>query len=1017
MSSLAVSSWPGLLPDWTNLDVLHRNTLPPRAHFYTYPTEEAALSFDREESLFVSLNGTWKFHYDPSPFDAPLWETANTSSWDDIVVPGQWQMQGYGRPHYTNIDYPFPVTPPNVSYVNPTGSYWREFDVPSDWEGQQIRLRYEGVDSAFHVWVNGEEVGYSQGARDPSEFDITDYLSADGPNTLATRVYQWSDGSYLEDQDQWWLSGIFRDVYLVPFPRSAITDFFIKPEVHDDFASGTLKANFTIQGSHGDVRVKLLSPTGETLDDWTGPSADGYSKEVTGDDFQLWSAETPNLYTVLIEFNNRTISQKAGFKRVEMQGPNFLVNGKPIIIYGVNRHEHHPRSGRTVPYEYMRDDLLRMKRANINAIRAAHQPHHPDFFDVADELGFYIIAEADIECHGFNNIEDTEEEMASWLSDNPEWEHAYLDRAEQLVERYKNHPSIIIWSLGNECFYGRNQAAMYRWIKERDPSRIIHYEQDREAESADIYSHMYSSPQTMIDHMSSHPDKALLLCEFAHAMGNGPGGLEEYIALFRSHPLSQGGLVWEWSNHGLLKREGDLEYYAYGGDFGDEPNDADFIMDGLLLSDHTPMPSLAEYAKIIQPVSVALSSDGTQMVVTNHYDFLDVNTLDASWHLVQDGRTTESQPLDLPRIPAGENRTLDLPLDVDTLTQETWLTVEFSLKEDKPWAEQGHVVAWDQLYLSSTSTTASNTNSSITTRQTASTPLSIEHSRTNLTITSGPTTYTFDLLQGNLTWVTNGVNLLTRGPELYFYRAMTQNDEASAGNGPEWDAAHVGTMHTQVRGVTWRQPSESEVVVVFTVRVAPMVLEWGVEAQLTYTISSGQDAIGIQAVGDFEGENTPPVIPRIGLLMTLPEEFDNVAWFGRGPGENYPDSKQACRVGEYEATVDELFTRYDYPQENGNRGDVRWMRISNGEGGVGLAVRRNEGVQGGEVFSFTARRFMPHDLNDAKHPHELRVLDRTVLHLDYENHGLGSATVGPQPFEEYWCRTEAFEFGFEVRVV
>ncbi|KAL4943785.1 hypothetical protein BDV06DRAFT_129617 [Aspergillus oleicola] len=1017
MASLsAVSGWPGFLPDWSNLNVLHRNTEPPRAHFYSYPNEEAALTFNREESLFHSLNGTWKFHYDASPFEAPIWETANVTDWDDIAVPGPWQMQGYGRPHYTNINYPFPVTPPNVSYVNPTGSYWREFEVPEEWDGDQIRLRYEGVDSAFHVWVNGEEVGYSQGSRNPSEFDITDYLSSNSTNTLATRVYQWSDGSYLEDQDQWWLSGIFRDVYLIPFPRSAITDFEIKPEVDDGFASGTLKANVTIQGEHGDLSIKVLSPNGDVFDEWTGSSSTGYSKKVEGDDFHLWSAETPNLYTVLIEFNGRTISQKIGFRRIEMSGPNFHVNGQPIILYGVNRHEHNYTSGRTVPYESMRADLIRMKRSNINAIRTAHQPHHPSFYDVADELGFYVITEADIECHGFGDIEETEELAASWTSDNPEWTHAYLDRAEQVLERYKNHPSVIIWSLGNECFYGQNQAAMYKYFKERDPSRIVHYEQDREAESADIYSHMYSSPQTMIEHMGNHTDKALILCEFAHAMGNGPGGLLEYIALFRSHPLSQGGLVWEWNNHGLLKQEGNLEYFAYGGDFGDEPNDADFVMDGLTLSDHTPMPSLLEYAKIIQPVSVNLTADSSQLMVTNHYDFSDLSGLDVTWHTVQDGETTEPQQLDLPRVPAGENRTVDLPLDPGSLSQEAWLTIEFRLSEDKVWADQGHVVAWDQLHLGgSSSSTTKRTANPLTPRQTDTTP-NFEQERTNLRITSGQSTFGFDLLQGNVTWSIDGAeSIFQRGPELSFIRAMTQNDEGQSGNEAAWDEAWVHSMHTQVRDVTWSS-LDSEATVHFKVRVAPLVLEWGVEADLIYTVTS-ESTLRIHASGEFVGKNTPDEVPRIGLQTILPTSFNSVRWFGRGPGENYKDSKQASRFGDYTATVDDLFTHYDYPQENGNREDLRWLQISqldSESAGVTLDARRTDATNA--PFSFTASHYLPVDLNNAKHPFDLNPLNFTVLWLDYDNHGLGSASVGPQPFEQYRCKTEAFEFEFELSV-
>ncbi|KAG2415026.1 hypothetical protein HFD88_006216 [Aspergillus terreus] len=1003
MASLGAMAWPSALPAWSNLNVIHNNTLPPRAHFYLYPNEDTALTFDREQSLFHSLNGTWKFHYDASPFVAPAWD-ADFQDWDDIIVPGVWQLQGYGRPHYTNIDYPFPVTPPNISYVNPTGSYWREFEVPADWDGQQIRLRYEGVDSAFHVWVNGEEVGYSQGSRNPSEFDITDYLVSGEKNTLATRVYQWSDGSYIEDQDQWWLSGIFRDVYLVPFPQSAITDFDVVPDVADDFKSGTLKVNVTVQGEGGDMKIKLLSPKGDLLDTWSGSAAKVYSHKVQGDDFQLWSAETPNLYTVLIEFNGRTISQKVGFRRIEMSGSNFLVNGKPITLYGVNRHEHNHLSGRTVPYEAMRADLMRMKRSNINAIRAAHQPHHPSFYDVADELGFYVIAEADLECHGFINIEDTEEQAASWTSDNPEWTEAYLDRAKQLVERYKNHASIIIWSLGNECFYGQNQAAMSKWIKERDPSRIVHYEQDRKAESADIYSQMYSSPDDMREHMRNHTDKPLILCEFAHAMGNGPGGLKEYIELFRSEPLSQGGLVWEWSNHGLLKKEGDLEYYAYGGDFGDEPNDADFVMDGLTLSDHSPTPGLLEYAKVIQPVSVRLAEDSTKMIVANHYDFADLGGLDASWHIVQDGETTEPKNLTLPHVPAGENRTVDLPVDKSELSREAWLTVEFRLREDKSWADKGHVVAWDQMHLPGRSS-AKRSADTMRRRQAG---LDVQQNGANLTVHGGESTFGFDLLQGNVTLEANGVNLFQRGPELYFYRAMTQNDEASAGNMAEWEETRVGMMETQVRDVTWHT-SDGDLVVHYKVRVAPKVLEWGVEADLVYTVSAQDSALRVRARGEFVGKNTPSVVPRIGLMAVLPEAFDSVRWFGRGPGENYKDSKQACRVGTYDATVEELFTHYDYPQENGNREDLRWLQVSNGA--TTLDVRRGEDDA---AFSFTAGRYMPFDLNDAKHPYDLKPLDMTVLHLDYDNHGLGSATVGPLPFEQYRCKTEPFDFTFEL---
>ncbi|KAF5983790.1 beta-galactosidase [Fusarium coicis] len=946
---LSAMGFPGALPDWSNLNILHRNTLPARAHFYTYPNQDSALSFNREQSYFHSLNGTWKFHYDISPLDAPIWETANTSSWADIEVPGMWQLQGYGHPHYTNIDYPFSAIPPNVSYVNPTGSYWRQFDVP-------VRFMFE---------LMAKRLAMARGV-------------AIRAKDLAVRVYQWSDGSYIEDQDQWWLSGIFRDVYLIPFSESSITDFQINSELSDSFDEGSFKINVTIQGQEGDLAINLVSPNGSAIDEWNGSSSDIYEKNLSGVDFYIWSAETPNLYTLLITFNGRTISQKVGLRRVEIKGSNFYVNGKPIIIYGVNRHEHHHLTGRTISYENMRKDLLLMKRSNINAIRTAHQPPHPDFFDVADELGFYVIAESDLECHGFGGIEETEEEAAEWLSNNPDWEEAYVDRARQLVERFKNHASVIIWSLGNECFYGRNHAAMSRWIKERDPSRIIHYEQDRNAKSTDMYSQMYSTPDDVREFIKTHTDKPILLCEYAHAMGNGPGGLVEYIDLFRTEPLSQGGLVWEWSNHGLLKEEENVTYYAYGGDFGDEPNDGDFIMDGLVLSDHSPMPSLKEYAKVIQPVSVKMANNGSAMVVINHYDFSDLSNLDVSWHVVADGLKTEFSPLDLPKVPAGENRTVALPSGLNVTQNEAWVTVEFRLMEDTRWAPKGHVVAWDQLHIQRPS--IKTRDMSLVCREANS---GFQKNGTKLLYKSGDSSFGFDLLQGNVTWDINGVDIFQRGPELSFYRALTQNDAASSGDGPIWEQE----------------------------KIPMMTRAWGVEADMIYKIPSSGPQLQLEARGEFLGKNESHVVPRIGIMAVLPESFDDVSWFGRGPGESYKDSKQSSRIGQYTSTVPHLFTYYDYPQENGNREDLRWLKIGNKD--VTLDARRAES----EPFSFTARRYMPFDLDDAQHPHDLKPLNMTVLHLDYDNNGLGSATVRVRPFENYRCYTKPFNFTFNFNIV
>ena len=614
MDSVAsVNAFPGFQPDWSNLNVIQRNTVPPRAQFYNYPSEEAALTFAKSEAEYASLNGQWNFHYDDSPFAAPSWEEAST--WDTIEVPGQWQRQGYGRPHYTNVHYPFPVSPPNVSYLNPTGSYWREFQVPEAWDNQHIYLRFEGVDSAFTVYVNGEDVGYSQGARNPSEFDITQYLQPGQNNSLGARVYQWSDGSYLEDQDQWWMSGIFRDVYMTPFANSSISDYQVLTGVADDFQSAEVTFNITTMSGNGPVCVKLLSPEGNVIGMYEGPSDGDVSMQVSGDDLHLWSAEVPTLYTAILSAGDQYISQKVGITRIEQIGPNMYVNGQPIIMYGVNRHEHDAQSGRTVPYEAMISDMIKMKQNNINSIRTSHYPPHPDFWEAADELGFYVIGEADLECHGFNDINDTDYGAAQWTSNNTDWEHAYIDRAAQLVHRFRNHASVIIWSLGNECYYGVNHQAMYDWMKQVDPKRLVHYEPDYNATSADLYSHMYPSLEEMEEQIAEHTDKFYMLCEFAHAMGNGPGGYPEYVAKFRNEPLIQGGFVWEFNNHGLLTEDNGTEYYGYGGDFGDYPNDGAFLMDGMTSSDHSSTPALVEYSFHIQPVEVKLSNDSTQMMV------------------------------------------------------------------------------------------------------------------------------------------------------------------------------------------------------------------------------------------------------------------------------------------------------------------------------------------------------------------------------------------------------------------
>ncbi|KAJ5159067.1 Glycoside hydrolase family 2 N-terminal [Penicillium coprophilum] len=1022
-------SFPKALPDWNNLKVIHKNTLPPRAHFYSYGSEERALTFDRDNSEYISLNGTWKFRHDASPLEAPEWSTAEPLSWDDVQVPGMWQLQGYSHPTYTNVNFPFHVNPPNVPLLNETGSYWRQFVTPSTWKEQQIRIRFEGVDSAFHLWINGQEVGYSQGSRNPSEFDITPLLKPAGSvNTIAVRVYEFCDGSYIERQDQWLLSGIFRDVGLLAFPLDSVVDFDAVPTLSEDLSTGQLLTNVKIQGKDADVQAKLYRQDGSLLKQLTFSSKESGHITVSGSDLKLWSAEDPVLYTLTLTFNGRTIPQRIGFRRIEQKGANFLVNGKPIILYGMNRHEHHHLHGRAVPYESMRADLILMKKHNINALRCCHQPNDPRLYEVCDELGLYVMAEADLEAHGFDPVErsnipnqhlmtaheiqEISYKMATkWTSDNLEWKHAYLDRAVELVQRLKNFSCIIMWSLGNEAFYGQNHASMYKWIKEADPTRLVHYEGDREAISADLYSTMYWSIDDLKKHVSEKPDRPLIQCEYGHAMGNGPGGLKEYIEAYRTEKLLQGGFIWEWCNHGLLKRDGDISYYAYGGDFGDEPNDADFILDGMVFSDHTPTPGLTEYKKAIEPVVVTL--EGRCLEVTNHYDFNTLDHLSISWHIVKETGDTQPVPWEIPQIKSGESKLLDLPDGITFGSDPSWLTINFRLREATTWAPQGHEIAWAQVSLFEDQ--GLPIPPTITLSQSR---MSVQEGSGRLYINSNSCAshFTYDLIRGDLSWSTDSGKIFNSGPQLGIYRALTQNDVGFEGPHIEWERFRVKSSRMFIESANWQVDNDGRVLITTKVRVAPTVLEWAFEATLTYTLM--ETSVTLHVKGDFTGTH-PKYIPRIGLTLRLPREYDAATWFGRGPGESYRDTKAAARFGTYTASIESgLQTPYEWPQENGNRIDTRWVNVHSSPAETSYAASAGAIAPIPEIkasmdvpFSFSLRKYATMELDRAKHPHELSELNNeTELNIDYAHHGIGTASCGPGAFEGHRLEAGAFEF-------
>ncbi|KAF1920208.1 intracellular beta-galactosidase BgaD [Ampelomyces quisqualis] len=1028
---MASGTLPASLPDWNNLEVLHKNTLPPRAYFHNYASEADALTYDVTKSKTHCLSGTWKFQHAYSPFEAPEGFEApsfDTSKWSDIAVPGMWQLQGFGRgPQYTNVQYHIPVDPPNVSFTeNETGSYIKKFKVPQALKGSQIRLRFEGVDAAFHVWVNGKELGYSQGSRNPDEFDITSAIDVDGENIVAVRVYQLCDGTYIEDQDQWWLSGIFRDVILVGFPKeSRIDNVFAQTILDSSYTDADLKVTVTSVGS-GKVAVKLLDSQKQTVaTSGTDISDNGTTDlSISVKNPLKWTAESPNLYHLIVSLGNEQfITQRIGFRQAEMKDGLFKVNGKRIVFRGVNRHEHHPKFGRAVPLEFLKKDLLTMKRHNINAIRTSHQLNDPRLYDLADEMGFWVMDEADLECHGFETVADkaltpseqkmpfrerqllTRSKAAEWTTDNPDWTKAYVDRADHLVKRDQLHPSIISWSLGNEAFFGRNFKAMYDHIKAYDDSRPIHYEADIYATTMDMYSRMYPPISEIIEFGEDKTKtKPLVLCEFIHAMGNGPGNIKEYMDAFYKYPTLQGGFAWEWANHGLVTKDKETneEFMAYGGDFGEEVHDSTFVMDGLVNSDHTPNAGLVEYKKAIEPVQL-LEASKTKATFINRYDFVTLDHLVCQYSVASETNgEKKSGTIDVPSgVAAGQTFDIDLP-QISGIEGEALLDISFVLKEGTPYLEKGFEISTAQVPIT--------TPSPVHRPAFPSSRLEVSTSRNLLSIKTRETSWEFNTLHGTLTtWRHKSTEIITKAPELDIFRAPTDNDIPQ--DGWNWKDKCLHLAKPSTRKVEWSQSGADTLIVAVNQRLAPPTLSWAIESVLKYTFRA-DGSVSIHVTGTPKGANLPRTIPRIGIVMELPQQYQMVDWFGRGPGESYRDSKLSQRVGKYYvSSVDELWVDYEVPQESANRTDTRWVSLSDGKVSSLLAQFVAQGDER-KNFDFQASHYRMGDVDAARHPYELKKKKQknVVLRLDAEHHGLGSGSCGPRTLEEYSLLMEKFQF-------
>ncbi|MCM2425208.1 glycoside hydrolase family 2 TIM barrel-domain containing protein [Streptomyces sp. RKAG337] len=972
--------------------------LPPRAWWST------------SDARYVSLNGAWRFRLSETAdahgddFARPEFDATR---WDLLPVPAHWPLQGHGSPAYTNVVYPFPVDPPRVPTENPTGDHRRSFDLPDDWPGGAALLRFDGVESCARVWLNGTELGTFKGSRLPVEFEVGELLRPRG-NVLAVRVHQWSSGSYLEDQDMWWLPGIFREVTLIERPEGSVTDFFVHADYDHTTGTGTLRVDCEPGGSVTVPELGLDLATGESA---TVP-------------VEPWSAEIPRLYDAELATEGERIPLRIGFRTVTVEDGVFQVNGRRILLRGVNRHEFHPDHGRVLDLETMRQDLVLMKRHNINAVRTSHYPPHPAFLDLCDELGMWIVDECDLETHGF--------EVIGWRGnpvDDERWTPALLDRAGRMVERDKNHPSVVMWSLGNECGTGRGLSAMASWIRDRDPDRPIHYEGDPSCADTDVYSRMYAGhaevaligsrtelPLPDVELDAKRRALPFLLCEYAHAMGNGPGGLSEYQRLFETHERCQGGFVWEWIDHGLRQRtRAGVEFFAYGGDFGEELHDGNFVCDGLVFPDRTPSPGLIEYKKVIEPVRI--DGDGAAGIVriTNGYDIADLSSLSFRWTYEVEGKAVDSGDLEVPALAPGAAVELKLPRapgggsGTPAGDGEAWWTVRAALADDTGWAPAGHEVAWGQFAAAPPATPAAH--AAPATPATPAAPAApTEAAPTEAARTKAPRRAeggvvllgpgTFDAATGALRYLDHFQ--IAGAPRLDVWRAPTDND-AGSGRHPDlqldrrWREAGLHRMRHRLDGVTIGADA-----LTVTTRVAPAAGDLGLRTVFTWTATDDRLRLAVDVTP--EGDWTVP-LPRIGLRLGVCGSLGGVEWFGGGPGEAYPDTRAASRIGRYTSTVDALQTPYVRPQENGARADVRWARLRR-EDGQGLLIT------GDPEFWFTARRWTGEQLDTAEHTYDLTPSETIWLNLDHGQQGIGSGSCGPGALPQHWLTAAPVTFSF-----
>ena len=1008
---------------YEDLHMLHENTMPDRSYYVPAAARMDCLIEQRESSSRIQmLNGDWKFKYYDSIYDLnePFYEPRfNTDDFKTIPVPGIWQNYGYDNHQYTNFRYPFPVDPPYVPQDNPCGTYICSFTYQKDEKAPKAFLEFEGVDSCFYVWLNGEYVGYSQVSHALSEFHVTEYLR-EGENTLAVLVLKWCDGSYLEDQDKFRMSGIFRDVYLMKRPKQCIYDYFIHTKIEEDKAVVSIRTKYLdetipVQASIYDAEDRLVTDfvyKGDTEFEISEP--------------HLWNSEQPYLYTLVLETEYEVITEHIGIREIHVEGNVVYINGAPVKFRGVNRHDSDPVTGAVISVEQMEKDLKMMKQYNFNAIRTSHYPNQPMFYQMCDKYGFFVIDEADNESHGpwmlcYSN--DTDAERAGrWnelISDNPEFDEATLDRTKKLVERDKNRPCVVIWSMGNECGYGCTFEKALAWTKQYDPSRLTHYEsayyrgrkRKYDYSGIDLYSRMYPGFQEVIDYVESDPDKPYIMCEYCHSMGNGAGDYEDYFELIEKYDCICGGFVWEWCDHAIYKGKTDdgQEMYFYGGDHGEYPQDGNFCMDGLVYPDRRPHTGLLEYKNVHRPARVRSYDQKTGiLVLKNEMNYVDIREyMEIFYEVSADGKTVFSGKLDAANIPSilpGEEGKISLPVEVPDRGR-VYLKLLYKLKDSDHFRQKGHTLGFDEILLDNSD--PRNQTSLIWKKESETgrkkmPKLTVSETSKQLIVEGSTFTYIYSKLYGTFDQLTvNGKEFLDRPMELNVWRAPTDNDMYIK---EEWQKAMYDRAvsrayvtnytlmadHLEIR-------SQMSMTAVTVQRMMNIDTVWSID-------NSGQISVKMDVVRDMDF----PELPRFGLRLFIPKEMDQVIYFGLGPQESYVDKCRAASHGIYSSSVQKLHEDYLKPQENGSHNDCDYVIA----GGGGCAVK----AYGEKTFSFNASVYTQEELTKKRHNFELVPCGSTVLNLDLRQNGIGSNSCGPRPKEEYRLAEEAFTFSLNLKL-